>query len=320
MYVAIVILIILSIVIFEELLKFNFYKKSQYYKNTKIPYKKLKQDSGRYGEYLVYKNLEHLDFTGCKFLFNLIIPKDNNKTTEIDVLLLSPKGIFVIESKNFSGWIFGDEKQENWTQTFKNSQNIVKKEKFYNPIFQNRMHIKCLKNIIGNKFPIYSIIAFSDKCTFKDIAVNNSIPLLHYSNLPLEISALYNRTHNDSLTKADIIELYSQLVKYSNTEAMSKENFTEKPIIKETKEIINDTNIPLPTKITKTTGIELPTETSHSEFCPKCGGKMVFRNIKKEGQKPKKFYGCSNFPKCKYTEKYHYKTHNAEAIKNEIQK
>lgn len=67
-----------------------------------------------------------------KILRNVYLPKDNGETSEIDVLYITQKGIFVFESKNYSGWIFGDEKGQYWTAMLPNRQ----KNRFYNPIKQ----------------------------------------------------------------------------------------------------------------------------------------------------------------------------------------
>ena len=89
------------------------YLRSPYFQCTKLPYREMREDSGRYGEYLVYKYLSEFERFGAKFLFNAYIPKQNGETSEIDVLMLCTKGIFVIESKNYSGWIFGNENQNH---------------------------------------------------------------------------------------------------------------------------------------------------------------------------------------------------------------
>ena len=65
---------------------------------------------GEIGEYLIWKELKSFERKGGRFLFNLYIPKANDETTEIDVVLIHPKGFFVIESKNYNGWIFGNER------------------------------------------------------------------------------------------------------------------------------------------------------------------------------------------------------------------
>ena len=66
---------------------------------------------------MIYKYLKDFENQGAKFLFNIYIPKKGNETTEIDVLMISSKGLFVFESKNYSGWIFGGDNQKYWYQT-----------------------------------------------------------------------------------------------------------------------------------------------------------------------------------------------------------
>lgn len=97
---------------------------------------------GRYGEMLTARKLKTAKLFGRdgKILRNVYVPKDNGETSEIDVLFITQKGIFVFESKNYSGWIFGDERSQYWTDSLPNRQ----KNKFYNPIKQNRTRAKAL--------------------------------------------------------------------------------------------------------------------------------------------------------------------------------
>ncbi|MCR5097842.1 MAG: NERD domain-containing protein [Lachnospiraceae bacterium] len=60
-----------------------------------------------------------------KVLRNVYLPKDNGETSEVDVIFITQKGIFVFESKNYSGWIFGDEKSQKWTAMLPNKQKKV---------------------------------------------------------------------------------------------------------------------------------------------------------------------------------------------------
>ena len=71
---------------------------------------------------------------------NCYIPNRSGDKIEIDMIMLCQKGIYVIENKNYSGWIFGDEKSKNWCEILKG-----KKYFFYNPIKQNKSHIKNLE-------------------------------------------------------------------------------------------------------------------------------------------------------------------------------
>ena len=74
----------------------------------------MQRDKGRLGEYETYRLLKSFEKKGARFLFNVYLPKGNNETTEIDVLMIGQNGIIVFESKNYSGWIFGDERYRSW--------------------------------------------------------------------------------------------------------------------------------------------------------------------------------------------------------------
>lgn len=89
--------------------KANF-RKNSYSKMIGNGYFETIQNPGKYGEYLVYKELKAYERDGGKFLSNCYLPKDDGTTTEIDVILIHATGIFAVESKNYSGWIFGSEK------------------------------------------------------------------------------------------------------------------------------------------------------------------------------------------------------------------
>ena len=126
-------------------------------------------DKGSQGEYLIWDSLQQLPGYK-KFLFNCYLPKRNGESTEVDLILLHESGIYVFESKNYSGWIFGTETQQYWTQSLPGRYGQAHKVKFFNPILQNQAHLKWLGKYLGidsNLF--YSCIVFGDECTLKDI-------------------------------------------------------------------------------------------------------------------------------------------------------
>lgn len=150
------------------------YANSTYRKDTKKSLFNVLNDVGAQGEYRIYKYLRRYEKSGCKFLFNVYLPKDD-ETTEADVLLISPQGIYVFESKNYSGWIFGNERCKMWTQTLPQGKGKkAKKEKFLNPIMQNKLHIRCLSEYLKEDIPMYSVIVFSERCELKKIELNGS--------------------------------------------------------------------------------------------------------------------------------------------------
>ena len=141
---------------FSEYAMFNYFMK-EFEKNLK----------GIAGESIIQLLLNNTQLGYRKILRNLYVPY-KGKTTEIDVVMLHETGIYVIESKNYSGWIFGSEDQKQWTQV-----NGYNQKKFYNPIWQNRTHIRALSEYENiDKSKIKSYIVFSDICELKAVPQN----------------------------------------------------------------------------------------------------------------------------------------------------
>ena len=96
-------------------------------------------------------------------LNNITLPLANGGSTQIDHVIVSIYGIFVIETKNYKGWIFGNEKQRQWTQVI-----MGRKYKFQNPLRQNYLHIKILADLLELDLSYFhSIIAFIGECELK---------------------------------------------------------------------------------------------------------------------------------------------------------
>ena len=110
-------------------------------------------------------------------ILNDIILKTDRGTTQIDHIVVSQYGIFVIETKNYKGWILGKESDEYWTQ------NIYgKKNKFFNPIRQNYAHTEAIKALLS-EYPnakIIPIVAFSGECELK---VNAKSRVVYFSGI-----------------------------------------------------------------------------------------------------------------------------------------
>ena len=158
------IIIILGICIYYELKNIE-YDKSKYKEECGNNFLEVIIDKGKYGEYLSFNKLEKIK-GNHKILTNVYLPKGNEETIEIDLVYIHETGIYILESKNYSGWIFGDEKNEYWMHTLKNRQ----KEKFYNPLWQNNTHIEYLKKLLKiDENYIKSIIVFSERCNIKTI-------------------------------------------------------------------------------------------------------------------------------------------------------
>ena len=168
-------------------------------------------DKGNYGEFITFNKLEKLKGHN-KLMTNLYISKEDGSTTEVDLIMISETGIYVFESKNYSGWIFGDEMQKNWTQTLQNK----KKNKFFNPIWQNKGHITALKFAVGiydeNLYKSY--IIFSERCTLKKIKVSSkNVKVMKRSSLLKHIKKDL-RNSEKILNIEQIDGIYEKLGKY----------------------------------------------------------------------------------------------------------
>ena len=103
-----------------------------------------------------------LDKKKYHLIKNVTLPSGGG-TTQIDHIIVSKYGIFVVETKNMKGWIFGDEHQKMWTQVI-----FKKKTKFQNPLHQNYKHIKTIEKILNiEPGKIFSVIVFVGAATFK---------------------------------------------------------------------------------------------------------------------------------------------------------
>lgn len=111
------------------------------------------------------RNLIITNFGSPNFhlLNNITIPFQDG-TTQIDHVLISTKGVFVIETKHYSGWIFANEKSKQWAQVI-----YRVKSQFQNPIHQNYKHVKAVQQLFDflPKEQIHSIVVFSGKAVFK---------------------------------------------------------------------------------------------------------------------------------------------------------
>jgi hypothetical protein len=118
---------------------------------------------GKAGEKVVARMLGKLPKEQYIVLDDVTIPTPRG-SNQIDHLIISVFGIFVLETKNYTGWIYGSESGEYWTQ------NIYgKKNQLYNPILQNAGHLRALRRVLKDfePLPYISIVAFSEKADLK---------------------------------------------------------------------------------------------------------------------------------------------------------
>ena len=296
---------------------------------------------GRRGEKLTEKELKLVQLLGRKgkTLRNVYLPKDDGETSEVDLIFITQKGIFVFESKNYSGWIFGDEKGRNWTAMLPNKQ----KNQFYNPIMQNRTHMKWMRNFVGENIPLFSIIVFSERCELKKITLySDDVKVIKRDRTYATVRTIWE-ANPDVLSAEQVEELYLKLKELTKVDKSVKEEHIkniEKKFKSSGKEIDNEkmteekpaelfsaeqelSEIGLekldlvqhePMEIGSVVQKEDPivdqqpeaetpennTNEEQNLICPKCGNKLVLRTAKKGANAGNQFWGCSGFPKCRF--------------------
>ncbi len=203
------------------------FEKSTYKQVTQERFLKAVRDKGIWGEYLTTRQLEKVGGYG-KFVINTYLPKARGKgMTEIDVTFIHESGIYVLESKNYSGWIFGKEADRQWTQMFKNRY----KQRFYNPIKQNEQHLKSMAQFLTGTVEqqvFQSVIVFSERCELKKITIESShVHVIKRNELrrtiqrlatvkrltPLQVDAVYEQLKQQSQVDQEIKDAHIEAIK-----------------------------------------------------------------------------------------------------------
>lgn len=221
-----------------------------------IVYLSLPSTKGKLGEFRVRLIIGKTN-PPAQYVINDYVIEQDGKSSQIDHILITSRGVFVIETKNYSGRIYGNEHQLQWTQVLQYGKI---KNKLYNPVKQNATHIYRLKSVLGN-IPFFSVVVFVKNNT-QFISAPSVIPL---SRLRRAIS-----DGIPCLTETQMEELYNKLLEHRSS--LSTRQHVQ--------------NI-------RTQRAEL-----QANICPRCKGTLV-RRTGKYGD----FWGCSNYPKCKFIKK-----------------
>ena len=178
---------------------------------------------------------------GKKYVLNnVMIEQENGRTTQIDHVVIKKKGVFVIETKNRAGYIYGNENDREWTQVL--SYGKVK-NRFYSPVKQNNSHVYHLSKKVSKRARFYSIIVF--------LRAN-----IRYVNAPgvCTISGLKRalRGGDDNLSVAQMEAIYNEIASENKSHKISTAQHVRN--IKKTQRDIEH------------------------NICPRCGKKLVLRH------------------------------------------
>ena len=193
--------------------------------------------------------------------FHNIILASSNGTTQIDHLIVSPYGVFIVETKNIKGWIFGSKENKLWTQVLFNE-----KYKFQNPLRQTYRQKKVISEFLDiQERYIHTVVYFVSNCSFRTCMPDNVI------NYGL---SSYIKKFREPVFSSDILnELMVTLHNHR-----SNSNLKTKDHVQSLRERHNSNSI-----------------------CPKCGSKLIFRTARKGININSQFWGCKSYPKCRYT-------------------
>jgi len=195
-------------------------------------------------------------------IHNVTLPTPDG-TTQIDHIFVSKFGIFVVETKNMKGWIFGRENQAQWTQ-----QIFKVKNKFQNPLRQNYKHVKTLESALAiPPETIKSVIAFMGEGKFKTDMPSNVTHGIGYIR--------YIKSFNVPILSQEQVQ---SVVTQIQSVRLEPSRATDKEHIQQLKSRNN---------------------ASTGRICPKCGKSMVLRTARKGANSGNQFWGCSGYPACR---------------------
>lgn len=215
-------------------------------------------------------------------IYNDIMFRTGNGTTQIDHLVFSKYGIFAIETKNYTGEIYGDDTRQQWTQIISNDviyhrkwwkmYRHVTKNYFYNPVKQARGHAFRIRELLKGypNLKIIPIVAFVGDSDLSNINSNCHVVTGQ------QLVPLITGYKNICISNQEFVSIYNILNSYN------------------VRQIVDDE-----THVNNIKRVEQDYESKiQSGICPKCGGHLTLKTGKYGS-----FYGCSNYPKCKFTAK-----------------
>ena len=225
----------------------------------------LRRSKGRIGEHRVAHILGRLPKDRYQVINDLLLRTSSGSTTQIDHVVISQYGIFVIETKFYKGWIYGGENSEFWTQNIYGNKYTLR-----NPILQNAGHVRVLRQLLKDygDIPFIPIVAFSRQAT---LGVSSGTPVIYWN----QIRKVIGQFKEKRIAPDAVTGIYNKLIESNIPD--SKESRREH--IRNVRSYEDRRNIAVA-----------------SGKCPRCGGNLVLRHGKYGS-----FYGCSNYPRCKFT-------------------
>lgn len=243
---------------------------------------------GMIGEWFINLSIRlFLDKREYHLLKDVTLPTPQG-TTQIDHVIVSRFGVFVIETKNMKGWIFGNPAHKSWTQ-----QIYRRRHSFQNPLRQNHLHMMTLKSLLGlADHQLHSVIFFIGDCTFKTPMPDNVMNrgLIRY---------VKGKT-TQVLAQAEV----ARVVDTIQQGRLAPNWQTHRQHVAQLKTRHGASAQPVPASEPTRPAPSTPPTTAQANWvevpiCPRCGNTMVLRTANRGENKGNQFWGCSGFPKCR---------------------
>lgn len=206
-------------------------------------------------------------------------------------MIVSRFGLFVIETKNIKGWIFGNPAHKSWTQ-----QLYRRRHTFQNPLRQNYLHLMTLKSLLGlADHQLHSIIYFIGDCTFKTPMPDNVMNrgLIRYIKskttqvlTPAEVTRVI-----DTIQRGRLAANW-QTHKQHVTQLKARHSEVPRPRL-------SVAAMPVVNQVVNAAPTITESLTQANPLCPRCGNPMVLRTAKRGDNRGNRFWGCSGYPKCR---------------------
>ncbi len=206
-------------------------------------------------------------------------------TTQIDHLVLSPSGIFVIETKNMGGAIYGQRWDEHWTQAFG-----WRKHRFLNPLRQNEGHVRAVREHLGvPEDTVHSIVVFTGGAKFRTEMPGNVIRLGEL--VPYLRARDARRFSTDEVAKLAARLEEVRLAPGFATRRRHVRHVRERKVRRSRQDFQPQMELPVGGRTT-------PTQPEVTPACPRCGRATALRVASTPGSQARSFYRCEGFPRC----------------------
>lgn len=260
--------------------------------------------SGRRGEKMVAKELSRLKKKDFIVINDLLLPNANGKTSQIDHVVISTRGIFVIETKNHAGRISGAEQAQYWQQHLSSQSRG-----FYNPVLQNRSHLRAVRRHLPKlDAEVFSTMVVFTEAWRLDIKADEIIiersllPDKHIKRTLIPEDRVRKRwwcpwRKEVILDEHKIVTRIDGMVE----EMQRRPRIFDRETIRQLAEKLLEANITDSsvrkehTEYAKRTSKDVSSDIRKGR-CPRCGGELVVRKSDRG-----EFAGCANYPKCRFT-------------------